>query len=304
MRVWITGAAGFVGRRLTKRLREGGACVLASDIGDVDVSDAPAVRRTLARERPDAVVHLAALSSSVQAEAEPLAAMRVNLLGTLAVLEGMRRETPEARLLLVSSGAVYGNLAPGAAPFREDAPLRPQGRYAAGKAAADLLGAHYAWQGQCVLRVRPFNHTGPGRGVHFAEARFARALAEMELGLRPPVLRVGNLDAQRDFLHVDDVVDAYCRLLEDDSARGVFNVASGRALRIGEVLEMLAASARVRPRIEVDPALLRTADASAGDARRLQEQTGWSPRYRIEDALAQLLEEARQRAAQGEASQG
>lgn len=300
MRVWVTGAAGFVGRRLTARLREGGAEVLASDLGDVDVSDAPTVQRTLAREQPDAVVHLAALSSSVRAEAEPLTAMRVNMLGALAVLEGMRRETPGARLLLVSSGAVYGNLAPGAAPFQEDAPLRPQGRYAAGKAAADLLGAHYARGGQAVVRVRPFNHTGPGRGAHFAEARFARALAEMELGMRLPVLRVGNLDARRDFLHVDDVVDAYCRLLEDQTARGVFNVAGGRALRIGEVLEMLTAEARVKPNIEVDPALLRPADASAGDARRLQEQTGWLPRHRLEEALSQLLEEERRRAAQGE----
>lgn len=298
MRVWITGAAGFVGRRLAARLREDGAEVVPSDLGDVDVSDAPAVQRTLARLRPDAVVHLAALSSSVRAEAEPLRAMRVNLLGSLAVLEGMRRETPGAKLLLVSSGAVYGSLAPGAAPFREDAPLRPQGVYAAGKAAADLLGAHYARHGQCVLRVRPFNHTGPGRGADFAEARFARALAEMEQGRRPPVLRVGNLDARRDFLHVDDVVEAYCRLLRDHTAGGVFNVAGGRALRIGELLEMLVANARVRPSIEVDPALLRPADASAGDARRLQEQTGWAPRHRLEDALAQLLDEARTHAVQ------
>ncbi len=297
MRVWITGAAGFVGAKLCARLRGEGHTVFANDF-EVDVTDRAAVALAIRRARPDAVAHLAALSSPPQASAEPMRAFRVNYLGTQIVLETLRRGAPAARVLLVTSGAVYGALAAGEAPFTESAPLRPVGAYATSKAAAALLGANEAARGLNLVELRPFNHTGPGRPDHFVEANFARQIAEIEQGLRAARLQVGNLDARRDFLHVDDVVDAYSSLLHPAAQAGVFNVASGRATRIGDLLDGLLAHSRAQPEIVMDnKMILRPADSSAGDATRLARATGWSPRRKLDETLREVLDDWRARVA-------
>ena len=141
----------------------------------------------------------------------------------------------------------------------------------------DRLGAVYAARGVDVVRVRPFNHTGAGRPPTFVESSFARQLASIERGEQEPLLGVGNLDAVRDFLHVEDVVDAYVRLLDPSVPAGVYNVASGHGVSIAELLEMLLSVSTARPRIELDPARFRPTDASVGDAGRLQAATGWKP---------------------------
>ena len=295
MRVLVTGAEGFVGRVLLARLRARGAEAIASDRADLDVADAARVRAALADARPDAVVHLAAISFVPEAEADGGRAFRVNYLGTRNVLAGVEAASPRARVLLVSSSTVYGPAEAGAPPFDESSALRPANAYARTKAAADLLGAAFAERGLAVWRARPWNHTGAGRPERFVESSFARQLAEIEAGRRPPRIEVGALDSLRDFLHVEDVVDAYLALLEGSAPPGAYNVASGSGVTIGTLLERLLARTRVSPELVVDPARLRPPDASVGSAARLRALTGWAPLRTLDQALGELLDDWRER---------
>jgi nucleoside-diphosphate-sugar epimerase len=206
------------------------------------------------------------------------------------VLEAALREAPESRVLLVTSGEVYGVVpGTGATPFRETDALAPRTPYARTKAGADLLGTCYAERGLDVVRVRPFNHTGPGQSLSFVAPAFARQVAAIAAGKSEPRLVVGNLDSVRDFLDVDDVVDAYQRLLDRGVPADVYNVASGVGRRIGDLLDVLIELAGARCEIEVDPERVRPTDSSLGDATRLREATGWSPRTPWHDTLSRLL---------------
>ena len=286
----MTGARGFAGTWLAPRLERAGHVVERFEPG-ADVCDAAAVDTSLARARPDAVVHLAALTSVARSFAEPEAAARVNYLGTLHVLRAAARRAPGARVLLVTSSEIYGH-AP--LPFDpagcdEGAPLRPASPYARSKAAADALGAAWAARGLDVVRARPFNHTGPGQPDDFVASGFARQLAEIEAGRRPAELEVGNLDAVRDFLDVEDVAEAYLRLLDRAVPRGAYNVARGVAVAVRELLDGLLAHSAVRPAVRVDRGRWRPADASVGNAARLRRLTGWTPRVSLRDTLERLL---------------
>lgn len=279
-----------MGRHLVARLQDAGAEVTPTD-NDLDVRDGPLVTATLRRLVPDAVVHLAALSSVASSNEAALETYGVNFLGSRALLAGAAEAAPATRILLVGSSTVYGSAEPGAPPFAEDAPLRPDSPYAWSKACADLLGGHYAAQGLDVLRVRPFNHTGAGQSDVFAASSFARQLAEMEAGRGEPVLRVGNLNSVRDFLPVDDVIDAYLALLDPAAApAGVYNVASGRGLSIRELLDALLARSSAQPQVQVDTKRLRPTDVAVGDAARLRAATGWKPRADLGAALDALLD--------------
>ncbi|MEN8159575.1 MAG: GDP-mannose 4,6-dehydratase [Myxococcota bacterium] len=288
MRVFVTGAAGFVGRRLVPRLVEAGAHVETAD-RELDVSDAALVERAFAATEPDAIVHLAAVSSVPEAEANRALAFRVNFLGTRAVLAGALGVAPRARVLLVSSCTVYGSAAPGSPPFDESAPLDPRDAYARTKAASDLLGAAYAARGLDVVRARPWNHTGAGRPDRFVESSLARQITAIEAGRSEPRIAVGNLESVRDFLHVDDVVDAYLALLEPTVPAGVYNVASGDGLSIRGLLDRLLARSSARPEIVVDPARVRPADLTVGTAEKLRAATGWQPRRGAARAFDELL---------------
>ncbi len=298
MRVVVTGASGFVGQRLCAQLRGQGHEVRGFDL-EVDVADAAAVHAFAAESPPDALVHLAAVSFVPQSIDEPALTYRVNYLGARSVLEAAQALDSAPRVLLVGSSMVYGPAQPGDAPFDEEAPLRPGSPYAWSKAAADLLGAAYAGRGVDVVRVRPFNHTGPGRPDRFVESSFARQIVEIERGQREPQLRVGNLDAVRDFLHVDDVIRAYARLLERDVPAGVYNIASGVGSRVGDLLDRLLAASTVGSgvSIESDPDLWRPADANVGNAGRLRDAAAWSPDYDLDGILTALLDDWRQRVA-------
>ena len=264
-----------------------------TDRDDLDVTDPAAVDGFLASERPDAIVHLAALSSVAASGDDPRLAFRVNEGGARNVLTAALRLAPGVRVLLVGSGEVYGPLAPEAAPFDERSPLRPRSAYARSKAAADRLGAEWSARGLDVVRVRPFNHTGPGQSDSFVLASFARQLCEIEKQKQNPALRVGNLESIRDFLDVRDVVAAYLALLDRRVPAGAYNVASGAGWRIGTLLERLMEIVGVRPATRVEPARLRPADRSIGDASRLRLATGWAPRIPIADTLASLVEDWR-----------
>ena len=293
MRILVTGAGGFVGRRLLPRLGAAGWQARGFD-READVTRADVVAEVVADCAPDAVVHLAALSFVPDSQRDPGASFRVNYLGTRHLLEAVRLHAPLARVLVVSTGHVYGAAAAGDR-FDESAPLRPDSPYARAKAAADLLARHYAERGLDVVRARPFNHTGAGRPEVFVESSFARQIAEIAAGRRAPQLAVGNLDAVRDFLDVEDVLDAYLRLLDRSVPAGLYNVASGVGRPIAEVLDTLLELAGLGPRgsaveVRVEAERWRPADRAVGDASKLRGATGWAPRIAFRDTLRALLE--------------
>ncbi len=289
MRVLVTGAKGFVGVRLVGRLRDDGHQPIAVDLGEMDVTDREAVRVTIDRERPDAIIHLAGISFVPDADKDPGLACRVNFASAQNLIACIEEAGRPVRILLVGSGEQYGPTAPGERPVDEDTPLEPGSVYALAKTAADLAGELAARRGQDVVRVRPFNHTGVGQREVFVAPEFARQVAEIEAGRRTR-MSVGNLSSIRDLMHVDDVVEAYIRLLDPRVPADAYNVASGTGTRIGELIELLRAHSRSTIEVEADPKKLgRPANARVGDASRLRHATGWKCTRSIEEVMVELL---------------
>lgn len=306
-RALLTGGRGFVGRRLAAVLRERhpdwrieapDRTPTAGEPEVLDVTDAAAVEAWVRDRRPDVAVHLAAVAAVTAATRDPRHAWRVNLDGTLNLVLALQTHAPDAHLVFISSAEVYGRSLDSSEPVTEAALLQPVNPYAASKAAADILVRQAAIAGLSSSVLRAFNHTGPGQAEDFVAPSFAGQVARIEAGLQPPVLKTGDLDDERDFLDLDDVVDAYAAVID---ARGrlqpgeVFNVASGRAVRIGDIVEALLSRARVPITVERDPARMRrtTVRRIVGDASHLTARTGWRPRRALDDTLARMLEHAR-----------
>lgn len=288
MRVFVTGASGFVGGHLLPVLRRAGWQVFAAD-REVDVTRESELRSAFRESRPDAVIHLAAQSSVAASLDDPIESFRINFLGSLNVISAACAEIPASRLILVGSSDCYGARSH-AGPIDEACSLMPESPYARSKAAAEMLGAAAADHGQDVVRVRAFTHIGVGQTDRFVTSSLARQVAEIAEARREPYMLVGNLDSVRDFLDVRDVVSAYCRLLDASVPAGVYNVASGRGVAIREILEHLVAIAGVAPKIEVDPARYRPTDHRIGDASKLRGTTGWKPEIPLEQTLAELVD--------------
>jgi GDP-4-dehydro-6-deoxy-D-mannose reductase len=289
MRVYLTGARGFVGPRLARRLAQAGFQTFGND-AEVDVTDLDAVERAFAEARPDAVIHLAAQSSVAASWRDPGDCFRVNYLGSRCVLRALARQCPSARLLLIGSAEQYDVSRPGEPPRRESDPLCPRSPYARSKAAAEQLGSLAAESGLDVVRVRAFNHTGPGQSMRFVASDFAHQVAEIEAGLRPARMRVGNLESLRDFLDVDDVVEAYLALLDPVVPADIYNVASGQGVPIRSLLETLCELAGVSPQVETDPERHRPTDWLVGDASRLRAACDWQPRVPLRATLERVLD--------------
>ncbi len=326
MNVLITGITGFVGGHLARALDAtpeapvvfGTTFPQASPAGAgsvhyLDLRIECDVRALVRRIRPDRVFHLAAVSnvrSSWQARHETL---ETNILGTHNLLEAVRLEAPRARVLFVSSSDVYGVAAEGEAPLSEDRQVRVTNPYAYSKAAGEMMcGFYERIEDLDIVVARPFPHTGPGQAPDFVCADWARQIVGIERGEAEPVLRVGNLDVRRDFSDVRDVVEAYAALMQKGRRGEVYNVCSGRALALREVLDFLLGEARPEAqaagsdtgtgkgrgsseaspiRIEVDPAKLRKTDTPLliGDNSKIIAATGWSPRIPIARTLRDLL---------------
>jgi len=315
-RALITGIAGFAGSHLAEELAGTGWEVtgiekagvsqdnLAGVAGRVRVLEcdilAPRkVERIIREVRPDAVFHLAAVTFVPGAEDAPQTAVDVNVKGSFNVLEGCRREAPAARVLLISSAEVYGKASPEAMPLGEERPPAPAGVYALTKLCAEEAAFYYAraYSLACIV-LRPFNHIGPRQGPAFVTSAFARQIAEIEAGKRKPVLEVGNLEAARDFTDVRDVARAYRLAAERCTAGGVFNVCSGRAYVIREILQKMLSMADADIEVRQDPARLRRSDVplTIGDRSRLSEATGWEPENDIDRTLRDILHYWRERA--------
>jgi GDP-4-dehydro-6-deoxy-D-mannose reductase len=295
VRAFLTGGSGFVGGWLRAHLEDQGDEVVLTD-ADVDVTDGEAIAAAVVPVAPDVIYHLAALAHVGRSWADPARTFQVNALGTLQVLEAAGRCPAPPVVVVVSSAEVYGR-AVGHEPLTETAELRPVTPYAASKVAAEYL-ALQAWLGRGVraVRVRPFNHVGPGQSPDFVVSALAERIARAE-GVPGGKLRVGNLDASRDFTDVRDVVRAY-RLLAETAlnsqalAGEVYNVATGTAITIHEVARRLCALATTPVELVQDPALFRPVDVPVfvGDAARLRAVTGWMPSIPFEETLAELLD--------------
>jgi GDP-4-dehydro-6-deoxy-D-mannose reductase len=239
--------------------------------------------------QPAQVYHLAALSSVAASFQDPTPTYQTNVMGTLHLLDALRRLAPASRTLVVSSAEVYGGLTN---PLPESTPLAPASPYAASKAAAEMIAIqHHRAYGLHVVRARSFNHTGPGQTARFAVSAFARQIARIEVARQAPVLGVGNLAARRDFLDVRDVAQAYMALVRLGAAGEVYNVCSGRAVALQALLDGLLSLAKVGIDVERDPALDRPVDVPElrGDPARLQAATGWRPEIPLEQTLADVL---------------
>jgi GDP-4-dehydro-6-deoxy-D-mannose reductase len=285
--VLVTGADGFVGTHLLELLGDEAVPT------EADVTDQEAVAAAIRTAKPGSVVHLAALSGIAESWRDPSRVWEVNVVGTVNVLEAVRRERPGARVLAVSTGEVYGQAKQ--VPTPEEAPVAPVSPYAASKAAAELACAQARAAGVDVVVARAFQHEGPGRDERFAVGSWVRQLAELELA-GGGALRVGNLEVERDITDVRDVCRAYRLLLEPTVEAGVYNVASGKAVPLARVVELLVEMARCPVTVEPDPDRLRPADIPVlvGDASRLERATGWRPQIPLEQTLADTLQAARE----------
>ena len=305
MRALITGVSGFVGRHLQAHLRDADDEVFGCDRADgsVDIGVLDSVRATFEGVRPEVVYHLAGWSDVGGSWRAPVEVFRANAEGTLNVLLAAA-ELGVQRVVAVSSADVYGVVREDQLPITEDTPLRPVTPYAASKVAADYL-ALQAWLGSGlpVLRVRAFNHLGPGQTPKFVAPALADRIARNELdgGTAVPV---GNLSARRDFTDVRDVVRAYRLLAEHGEPGEAYNVCSGVDVSIQELADRLLAMARQPMKLEHDPDLERPVDVPVlrGDASRLHAATGWAPTIPLDQTLADLLDDLRARVSSGGAS--
>jgi GDP-4-dehydro-6-deoxy-D-mannose reductase len=285
-RAFVTGAGGFAGSHLLALLPD----AVAPGRAELDLLDAEGIRDALRRAAPATVFHLAALASVARSWEEPATTLTANLAMTSNLLEAVRLEARDAAVVLVGSSEAYGP--PERLPVDEDAALRPQNPYAVSKAACDLLGGQYADAfGMRVVRVRPFNHAGPGQGDDFVIGTLTRQVAAAEAaGAAECVLRTGNPDTARDFTDVRDVVRAY-RMLAKAGAPAVANVCSGRSWSARDLVAGLARAAGAEIEHVVDPALVRTHEVMEirGSAARLRADTGWEPAIPLETTLADTV---------------
>ena len=292
---FVTGGAGFAGQHLLQLL---GPDTVAPRRNELDLRDADAVRRALASARPRRVFHLAALASVGRSWQEPRDTILANLEMTVNLLEAARLEASEATIVLASSGEIYGR--PERLPLDESAPLRPLNPYAVSKAASDLLAGQYAdAHGLKVVRMRAFNHAGPGQSDAYVVGTLTRQVAEAEAAGKPEArLRMGNLDSARDFTDVRDVVRAYVAAAAELES-GVYNVCSGRATSVRELVAILGAAARIPVRAELDPSRVRHDEVTElrGTAEHLHTESGWAPEIPLDRTVADALAHWRERIA-------
>ena len=299
--VLVTGASGFVGGYLVDALSDSHEVVAwgrrerppllpgRARWARIDLRDRAAVHRALRDLRPTRVFHVAGAARVDRSWVSPVEPLENNVLATHHLLDGLRRTGGTCRVLVTGSATVY---APSTSPIAEDGALAPDSPYATSKLAQEMLALRAVVEdGLDVLVTRPFNHTGPRQQAAYVAPGVARQVARIERGLQPPAVQVGHLETRRDLTDVRDVVRAYVALMEHGTSGEIYNVASGVAHRIGDIVERLVGAAAVPVRVEVDASRLRAVDNPmlVGDASKLRRTTGWAPQIRFEQMLADLL---------------
>jgi GDP-4-dehydro-6-deoxy-D-mannose reductase len=313
LKALITGVSGFVGSHLAEYLLEvtdwdvagtvfGPYRNIASLCGQLELYPAELSRLDvmtfiLEQAQPDILFHLAAQPLVSASRHDPWGTLETNIRMQLNVLEGVAQVKPDCRVLVVGSSEEYGLVGPEDLPIDEDTPLRPMSPYALSKVAQDLMGLQYHLTHKVhVVRVRPFNHIGPRQSVGFVAPDFASQIAAAELGLQRAAIKVGNLDARRDFSDVRDVVRAYVMLITEGEPGQVYNVGAGASRSIQELLDTLLAMSRVPIEVEQDPQRMRPSDVpdAVCDASRIRDRTGWQVTISFEQSLQDILDYWRQ----------
>jgi GDP-4-dehydro-6-deoxy-D-mannose reductase len=316
MRILVTGCSGFVGGHLLEALltqptvevaglarHEGWPADLAHlaarvRFQTVNLAEPHSADAILADFRPERVYHLAGYPHVGKSFHEQEVAWADNLTGSLNLYDAIARHCPQARVLHVSSGLIYGDPRSAEQTFDEEQPLRPTSPYAASKAAADLAAYQYSRApGLAIVRARPFNHIGPRQSPEFAVASFARQIARIEAKQTEPVLETGDLRPQRDLTDVRDVVQAYILLMEKGRSGEAYNVGSGETHSMQSIVERLVRLAGIQVEVRAAADRLRAADAAVvrGDAGKLRRELGWSPRFTLEQTLMDTLQYWRDR---------
>jgi GDP-4-dehydro-6-deoxy-D-mannose reductase len=310
-RVLVTGVTGFAGSHLVDYMLTRNDCEIFGiqrwrspleniqhvqdriTLVECDLRDASFTRDTLERTRPDWIFHLAAQSFVPTSWSAPTESLTTNVLGQLNLFEAVRRIGLSCRIQIACSSEEYGMVFANELPIRETNPLRPLSPYAVSKVAQDLLAYQYwmSWKVDCV-RTRGFNHEGPRRGPVFVASDFAKQIADIEKGRKPPVLHVGNLEAQRDFTDVRDMVRGYWLALEKCEPGEVYNLCSGKAYSIRQVLDLLLGMTKAKIEVRQDRMRLRPSDVPVliGDRTKFTQATGWEPTIPFETTLQDMLD--------------
>jgi len=305
MKAFVTGAAGFAGQHLVKHLLAKGYEVTGTFMSKnanalwvkkgvkyvyFDLNDSiDKLCEMLQEERPDEIYHLAAIAATNEADYEGY--YQTNFYGTLKLYEAVLKSKVSPKILFVGSANVYGNVPVERQPIGEDEDLRPLNHYAVSKASADLLSYRYFCEGLHIVRARPFNHTGPGQTEKFVCPRIARQIAAIKDG-HADKLRIGNVDVMRDFTDVRDVVEAYWMLLQEGKPGEAYNICSGKAYSVREIIDMLSEMSGVRVKYTREGNLVRKVDIPVltGDYTKINRDTGWKPRYSFKETLQNLYE--------------
>jgi len=309
MKALIIGAAGFVGGHLATELLNNGwdvcgtklpteAATLDIPVSGLDILDGAAVRGLLNKIKPDHVFHLAAQSSVPASWKQPALTVDVNVKGVVNLLEAVRDMETPPRILLVGSGDEYGYIKPEELPVKEDTPLRPGNVYACTKIAQGMMGQIYARAyGLDIIIVRAFNHIGPGQTDAFVVPAFCKQIAAIEAGRSENngVIKVGNLDAKRDFTDVRDIVKAYHLLIEKGTPGEIYNVGSGTSMAIKDILDELITLSKAEITIQQDPSRMRPSDTPVieADISKLTSCTSWHPAIPLSATLSDILTEWR-----------
>ncbi|MBN1956499.1 MAG: GDP-mannose 4,6-dehydratase [Anaerolineae bacterium] len=316
MRVLITGVTGLVGSHLAdylltmedievhgfKRWRSDDRSIAhlysCVKFHEGDIEDTASVGQTIRDLQPQRIYHLAAQSYPSESWDAPIATVNANIIGTVNLLEAVRHFSPASQVHVAGSSAEYGFISPDEVPISEDHPLRPLSPYGVTKVAQELFGLQYEKNyGIPVYVTRSFNHVGPRQGDRCSIQTFCKQMVEAELGRRDPVIHVGNLEPQRDFTDVRDAVRAFWLLLEKGRSGEVYNLCSGRAVAIQEILDTVLQLGRIQVHVEIDPLRLRPADEPIlmGDNTKLRHDTGWAPEIPLKQTVQSILDYWRQR---------
>ncbi|HEY3297655.1 MAG TPA: GDP-mannose 4,6-dehydratase [Armatimonadota bacterium] len=302
--ILITGVSGFVGKHLVGALsgrdihgtclcHEAGLEIPGVKMIPCDLEDQASVESAVRLASPSVVYHLAAQSSVKASLDDPSGTHRINVLGTAYLLEALRNQPGVRVVIQVSSAEVYGIVSESETPLSEESPLKPGNPYSWSKALAEMLSAGYCRDfGLPIVTLRPFNHIGPGQSDKFVSSNFARQIAEIEAGIRLPQIMVGNLEARRDFTDVRDIVRAYDAAAQKCVPGEIYNIASGRAVAISEILSGLLSLTPAKVEVVTDPARMRPSDLPVllGDSSKFRTATGWSPNIPLAETLQSLLD--------------
>lgn len=311
----ITGITGFAGSHLAELLLKENFEVYGTtrprsrtdnidliknqlNLCDADMMDSHNLYSVIVRIKPDYIFHLAAQSFVQSSWASPATTMEMNILGSVHLFEAIRRAEIDPVIQIACSSEEYGLVYPNEIPIKETNPLRPQSPYAVSKVAMDYLGYQYHQSYKMkIIRTRGFNHTGPRRGEVFVTSSFAKQIAEIEKAKKEPLLEVGNLEAQRDWTDVRDMVRAYLLAVQKGEPGEVYNLCSQKAIKVKDMLDLLLKFSKVKVEIKQDPARLRPSDVPVllGDYSKFHRVTGWKPEIPFEKTMEDLLNYWRER---------